>query len=149
MTTNLLKSISVAEIANELSSRKNKVGKIRSPHEVLPFLSPWLAKESEHFIIITLDGAHQVINVEVVTKGLVNRTLIHPREVYRPAIRDNAVAIIATHNHPSGCLEPSAEDYEIKDRIVQAGEIIGIPCLDFIIFGKTGYYSALESGELL
>lgn len=102
---------------------------------------------NEHFFTITLNGAHQVIDVHVTTKGLVNRTLVHPREVFRPAIADNATAIIIAHNHPSGNLDPSMEDKDVTRRIKQAGDILGIKVLDHLIFSTNEYRSMLESNE--
>jgi len=95
---------------------------------------------------LTLNGAHWTIRRHVVTIGLANRTMVHPREVFWPAIRDNAVAIVVAHNHPSGQIDPSNEDREVTRRLVAAGEIIGIPVLDHVIIGRDRYYSFLESG---
>ncbi|MDZ7792128.1 MAG: JAB domain-containing protein [Spirochaetia bacterium] len=105
-------------------------------------------RKQEYFLAITLDGAHVPIKRNVISRGLVNRTIIHPREVYRKAISQNAVAIIIAHNHPSGNVEPSEEDKEITQRLHEAGTVIGISLLDHIIFTKDGYYSFLEKGLL-
>ncbi|ADY13667.1 JAB domain-containing protein [Sphaerochaeta globosa] len=101
---------------------------------------------NEYFFTVTLNGAHQIIDAHVISKGLVNRTLVHPREVFRPAILDNSTAIVIAHNHPSGNLEPSAEDKDVTFRIRQAGDLIGIRVLDHLIFSQNGYFSMLESG---
>ena len=104
-------------------------------------------KDVEHFVCLTLNGNHKLIGTHVVSQGLVNRALVHPREVFRPAIMDNAAAIIIAHNHPSGSLEPSADDKETTRRIKQAGDIIGIKVLDHIIVAPSvGYYSFVEAG---
>jgi len=102
---------------------------------------------NEHFFSVTLNGAHKVIDVHTITKGLVNRALVHPREVFRPALLDNATAIIIAHNHPSGNLEPSKEDRDVTMRIKQAGDILGIRVLDHLVFSTNGYRSMLESNE--
>lgn len=104
-------------------------------------------KEAERFVCVTLNSCHKIIGVYVVSQGLVNRTLVHPREVFRPAIMDNATAIIIAHNHPSGSLEPSAEDKDVTRRMKQAGDIIGIKVLDHIIVAPSlnGYFSFLEN----
>jgi DNA repair protein RadC len=91
--------------------------------------------EVEYFLTATLNGAHQLIDLHMVTKGIVNRTMVHPREVFRPAIKENAIAIIVMHNHPSGSLRPSQDDHNITKRLVDAGNIIGIQVLDHLIFG--------------
>lgn len=103
-------------------------------------------KEVECFVCITLDGGHKIINTHIVSKGLVNQTIVHPREVFRPAIADNATAIIIAHNHPSGNLEPSAEDKGTTRRIKEAGNLLGIKVLDHLIVSPSvkGYFSFLE-----
>ena len=103
-------------------------------------------KEQECFVSITLDGGHKIIGVYVVSQGIVNKTLVHPREVFRPAIADNATAVIIAHNHPSGGLEPSIEDRDVTKRMKLAGDILGIKVLDHIIVAPCtkGYFSLLE-----
>jgi DNA repair protein RadC len=106
-------------------------------------------KDKECFVAITLDGAHKVIEMHVVSQGLVNRTLVHPREVFRPAIQDNAVSILLAHNHPSGSLEPSSEDADVTRRLKKSGELLGMPILDHLIVSPSlGYYSFLENERL-
>jgi DNA repair protein RadC len=122
--------------------------KISKPENILPYINKYRNRKQEEFIVITLNGGHEVIKVRTVTKGILNRTLIHPREVYRMAIKDNAAAIILAHNHPSGNYEPSKEDREITIRMKKAGEIIGIEVLDHVIIARKGYYSFLEEGQL-
>jgi DNA repair protein RadC len=92
-------------------------------------------------ILITLNGSHEPISVSIVSIGLVNKTVVHPREVFIRAIRDMASAIVICHNHPSGSLKASNEDNEITERILAAGKILGINVLDHIIFSKTGFIS--------
>jgi DNA repair protein RadC len=119
---------------------------IMMPSDTLKLLARYAKKAQEHFIIISLDGAHKPIRTRVITIGLVNKTMIHSREVYRQAIKDNAVAVILAHNHPSGNIEPSLEDIEITRRLKDAGETIGIQVLDHVIIGKFGSYSFAEHG---
>ena len=122
-----------------------------TPSEVYTSLLAFISLEdcvtNEHFFSITLNGAHKVIDVHMVSKGLVNRTLVHPREVFRPAITDNAVAIVLAHNHPSGILEPSVEDLDVTRRIKEAGDLLGIKVLDHLIFSPTEYRSMAEHME--
>ena len=119
--------------------------KVTNPKDVLPVLRRYRNYKQEAFICITLDGAHQVITVRIISIGTINRTLVHPREIFAGAINDRAAAIILCHNHPSGNTEPSTEDIEITDRIKSAGKIMGIEILDHIILGKVpDYYSFLE-----
>jgi DNA repair protein RadC len=89
-----------------------------------------------------------VIRANLISIGLVNRTVVHPREVFYPAIIQNACAIIISHNHPSGRLDPSMEDRDITDRLRQAAEVLGIALLDHVIISKDGYYSFVEHGLL-
>ena len=110
--------------------------RITRPADALQALKNYANKRQEHFIVLTLNGAHQVIKRHVITIGLVNRTLVHPREVFFPAIKDNAAAIIIAHNHPSGQPEPSSDDRETTRRLALAGELLGIQVLDHLIIGK-------------
>ena len=103
----------------------------------------------ECFIAVLLNGAHEIIKPVLVTKGLVNRTLCHPREVFADAVTERATAVILCHNHPSGNLDPSADDLEVTLRMRKAGQLLGIEVLDHIIFSQTAYKSLAESGELL
>ena len=80
-------------------------------------LTRYARKKREHFIVVTLDGAHHVERIHIVSIGLVNRTMVHPREVFVKAISDHAAAVIIAHNHPSGKLAPSMEDDEVTFRI--------------------------------
>jgi len=103
-------------------------------------------KDVEHFVCVTLNSNRTLIGTHVVSQGLVNYTLVHPREVFRPAIMDNATAIIIAHNHPCGSLEPSAEDKNVTRCMKQAGDIIGIKVLDHLIVGPSiGYFSFVEA----
>lgn len=119
---------------------------IANPRDTYQALKRYHTKKQEHFVVLTLDGAHQVIAIRVVSMGLVNRTIVHPREVFGPAIKDNAVAIIVAHNHPSGKTDPSPEDRDITRRLVSAGELLGIEVLDHLIVSKSAYCSFAERG---
>lgn len=121
---------------------------IRTPSNIFALVQPLASAKQECFFAVTLDGAHQPIRTHLVSKGLVNRTVVHPREVFAPAIEDRAVAIIVAHNHPSGQLEPSSEDIEITRRLSSAGEILGINVLDHLIFNTTNWLSFVERGLL-
>lgn len=122
--------------------------KISFPADVLPLIQNYADRKQEHFICISINGANEVIKSRVVSVGLVNKTQVHPREVFADPITDRASAIIVAHNHPAGDLAPSTEDKEITGQLKSAGEILGVRLLDHIIFNKKGYYSFLENGEL-
>jgi len=102
--------------------------------------------DRERLIRLDLDSQNRVIGEEVVSIGTVNSALIHPREVFKGAILSGAVRIIVLHNHPGGCPLPSAEDEEVNGKVKQAGEILGIPVIDFVIIGEDGRYWSSGSG---
>ena len=122
--------------------------KISFPPDVLPLLRHYGDRKQEHFICISLNGANEVIAHQVVSVGLVNKTQVHPREVFADPITDRASAIIVAHNHPSGGILPSKEDIEITTQLKTAGETLGIKLLDHIIFNQKDYYSFLENEKL-
>jgi DNA repair protein RadC len=119
---------------------------ILSPDEVYPLVKRYAKAKQEYFILLTLDGEHAVISVSIISIGLANKTIVHPREVFCKAISDRASAIIVCHNHPSGAVAPSDEDREITGQIYRAGEIIGIPLIDHVVFSKSGYASLKKQG---
>ena len=122
--------------------------KISLPPDVLPLIQHMADRKQEHFLCISLNGAHEVIAVRTVSVGLVNKTQVHPREVYADPLTDRATAIIVAHNHPTGNLTPSKDDIAITRQLKAAGETLGIRLIDHIIFSHKGYYSLLENNEL-
>jgi DNA repair protein RadC len=136
--------------ALELSRRLLCPGqnRIRFPADVLPFIRHYADRKQELFLGISLNGAHEILAVRIVSVGLVNRTIVHPREVFADPLTDRAAAVVVAHNHPSGNVEPSPEDREVTRRLVAAGETLGMHVLDHIIFSRERYYSFLENGDL-
>jgi DNA repair protein RadC len=129
--------------------RRYSAPRVKFPADVLQLSRKKIGnKKTENFAIITLDGAHGIIKFHIITTGLVNRCMIHPREVFVKAIKDMATAIIAVHNHPSGNVAPSKEDKELTGRLKEAGKILGISLLDSVIISKYSFYSFLDEGEL-
>lgn len=122
--------------------------KISSPVDVLPLISHFADRKQEHFICLSLNGANEVITSRVVSVGLVNKTQVHPREVFADPITDRAASIIVAHNHPAGTLTPSKEDIEITMQLKSAGKTLGIKLLDHIIFNHKGFFSFQENGDL-
>ncbi len=122
--------------------------RIKVPIDVLPLIQHYGDRKQEHFISISVNGANEVMTVRVVTIGLVNKSQVHPREVFADVIVERASAIIIAHNHPSGDLTPSKEDISITQRIKKAATILGINLLDHIIFNSKGYYSFVENQKL-
>jgi DNA repair protein RadC len=104
--------------------------------------------KKERFICVLLDGRNRVLREDVVSEGILTASLVHPREVFAPAIREAAGGLILVHNHPSGDPEPSPEDVEITRRLAAVGELVGIRILDHVIVGDGSYVSFLERGLL-
>ena len=121
---------------------------ISTPADVIPFVNHYAMNGKEHFLAVTLNGGHNIIQIHVVSIGTTNSAVAHPREVFYEAIKENASAIIVCHNHPSGEVEPSDEDIDCTQKLLEASKIIGIPLLDHIIIDCNSYYSFLESGLL-
>lgn len=120
--------------------------KISCAKNVLPLLADIADKQQEYFLCISLNGANEVIEKRVVTIGLLDKSPIHPREVFADVIADRAAAVIFAHNHPSGDLQPSEADLRIHDQLTEAGKILGLRVLDHIIVARKGYYSFQEAG---
>lgn len=104
--------------------------------------------DREHFAVILLDSKNAVISVERVSVGTVNSSIVHPREVMKPALEKSATSIILVHNHPTGNVSPSREDIMITRRFEKCGRILGIEVVDHIIIGDGSYRSMKESGYL-
>jgi DNA repair protein RadC len=121
--------------------------KIETPADILPLIRHYADRKQEHFISTSINGANEVMNIRVVSIGLVDRTSVHPREVFADALIDRASGLIVAHNHPAGSLVPSAWDIEITKQLKEAGDVVGVTLMDHIIFNRTGYYSFLESGK--
>lgn len=122
---------------------------IRSPEDVVRIFQPVLRdKQQEVFMVLLLDSANHLLRDLQVTSGILNSSLVHPREVFRGAINEPAASVILLHNHPSGNPEPSAEDIQITKQLVEAGKIIGIPVYDHIILAGNLSTSFAERGLL-
>ena len=105
-------------------------------------------RRQEHFLCASINGANEILNIRVVSIGLIDRAPVHPREVFADALADRASAVIVAHNHPAGSLDPSPTDVEVTKQLKAAGEVMGITLLDHIIFNRNGYFSFLEAGQL-
>ncbi len=138
------------EIGRRIASAR-PLDKIRfsSPQEGAAFLMPRLRYAvKEQFIVILLNSKNKVIGTELVSEGTLTNSVVHPREVYLPAILQHAAAICVAHNHPSGDPSPSREDRELTAVLAAAGKTLGIPLLDHLIIGDGAYYSFQEDGAL-
>ena len=105
--------------------------------------------DREHFVILMLDQKNQVIGINTVSIGSLTASVVHPREVYKPAILSNCAALILGHNHPSGDPQPSKEDRAITQRLKEAGALLGINVLDHLVIGAEGRYFSFADENLL
>jgi DNA repair protein RadC len=106
------------------------------------------SRRFEEFHVLLLNARHEVQRRVMVSRGSLNASIVHPREVFRPAILGSAASVILVHNHPSGDPEPSEEDLSITRRLAQVGELLGIPVLDHVVVGKRGFVSLRARGQL-
>lgn len=137
------------ELGRRLSIQNPINFTIKQPTDVVDYLIGEMRYlTQEHFNVLLLNTKNMVISLENITKGIVNASLVHPREVFKKAISKNATSLILAHNHPSGDPMPSNEDKLITKRLVEAGEIIGIGIIDHIIIGDGSYLSFKEMGML-
>ena len=132
------------ELGRRRSARKLRT--VASPEDVYREVRHYASREQEVLAVVLLNGAHEAIGTFVATIGLLNRTIVHPREVFAEAVSKRAAAIAIAHNHPSGNIEPSGDDKEVTARLSKAGQILGIKLLDHLIFTDEKYYSFLEHG---
>lgn len=133
-------------LRKEENSNKNKNRIINSPKDIFSLLKEKVINfHKEYFMVVSLDNRNKVINVDTVSVGTLNSSLIHPRETFEVAIKNHAAAIIICHNHPSGELKPSEDDLVITQNLVKAGKLLGIDVSDHLIITKDGYFSFKES----
>ncbi|UCD19685.1 MAG: DNA repair protein RadC [candidate division WOR-3 bacterium] len=125
-----------------LSSRGRKRVKFANPDDVFKFYAPLIGGlKFEVFKVAAVDGRNILINDHTVSKGILDASLVHPREVFQFAINESASAIFLIHNHPSGIQKPSEDDLKITERIRRAGDIVGVSVVDHVIISEDGYYS--------
>lgn len=123
--------------------------KLESPEQVYAHFGARLRRvRQEVFFVLLLDTRHRLIDSVEVSRGSLNQSLVHPREVFAPALRESAAAILVLHNHPSGDSRPSRDDHEVTRRLARAGEILGIRLLDHVVVGGDAYTSFCREGWL-
>jgi len=120
--------------------------RIETPADLLPHIRHYADRKQEHFLCASVNGANEVINIRVVSIGLIDRSPVHPREVFADPLMDRASAVILAHNHPVGSLKPSESDMETTRRLKEAGDVMGVTVLDHLIFNRANYFSFLEQG---
>jgi len=142
--------VAALELGRRVAARQGRSGapRIRGPEDVYRRMAPHLQDlEQEEFHALLLNTQHAVIREVLVTRGILDASLIHPREVFRPAIEAGAAALILVHNHPSGDPTPSAEDVAVTRQLEAAGRTLGIPVLDHVIVGSGGWRAVRGEGR--
>ena len=142
----------IREVHMTFKSMDTRLIHTNSPRSVADFLISELSEQvSEHFVVLMVNNKNMVVKYDVVSKGTISESIVHPREVFRSAVKPLASGIIIAHNHPSGTVYPSRQDIETTKRIHEAGKIMGIPLLDHIIVGfdTQEFYSMKENGYLI
>ncbi|MFO7654557.1 MAG: DNA repair protein RadC [Candidatus Krumholzibacteriia bacterium] len=120
---------------------------VRGPHDLAPvLLGEFGRRRREHFVAVYLDARHRVVTLETVAVGTLDASLVHPREVFRPAVALGAAAVVVAHNHPSGCAQPSRDDLELTARLDRCGRLLGIELLDHLVVGASEVLSLRETG---
>ncbi|MDB5102011.1 MAG: radC [Cyanobacteria bacterium RYN_339] len=138
------------ELGNRAAAARAPIrAAIKGPADAWRLLAPRLERlDREHFLAILLDSKHNVLDVALVAIGTLNATLVHPREVFKPAVRASAAAVVLAHNHPSGDPTPSPEDRALTAQLLAAGEIMGIRVMDHVVVGHGRYASLRETSSL-
>ncbi|MFE5321455.1 DNA repair protein RadC [Paenibacillus sp. NPDC056579] len=139
--------MAVFEISRRMQARKcDSAMIIRSPEDLVSFVSDLQYLDKEHFVLVYLNTKNRVIGRETISIGTLNASLVHPREVFKAAIRRGAATICAAHNHPSGDPTPSPEDIDTTKRLIEVGELVGIEFLDHVIIGGERHISLKQQG---
>jgi DNA repair protein RadC len=147
--TKAVQIIAAIELGRRLFKNKTeKEAYINSPEDVLKEIDHIRENKKENFICLYLDTRNKLIYKETVSIGTLNANLVHPREVFEPAVRNLAAQVILVHNHPSGDSEPSEDDLEITKRLTESGKILGIEVIEHIIVTKGGFLSFKEKNLL-
>ncbi len=131
-----------------VGARRRVAEKIASPAEAARYFRRRIHDDArEHFVALYLDGRHRAIADAIVSIGTATASLVHPREVFQPAIAVGACALLIGHNHPSGDPTPSPEDLEVTRRLAQAGRILGIVLLDHVVWARDGGFHAIRESH--
>lgn len=138
------------EVEFRFGGRKRELAHVTRPADLARFVAGLLKGDPrEHFFGIYLDGRHCIVGYCTIAIGTLTASLVHPREVFSPAIALRAAAVVLAHNHPSGNPSPSAEDREVTKRMVTAGEILGVRVIDHLVLGERHrWFSFKEDGAL-
>ena len=137
--------LAALELGRRRPNRKAKV--IRRPEDIWNEVKHYAERNQEQLLVLSFNGAGELLGIHVATVGLVDKVVMHPREIFAEAIKERAVSVVIVHNHPSGQLSPSQADRILTKRISTAGKLLGIKVLDHLIISTSGYYSFREMGE--
>jgi len=142
--------VAAREIGRRLATRRLEAGsRIHGPADVQRhFYERLRDAPQERFLAVLLDGRHRVMGDVLISQGTLTASLVHPREVFRAAIRRSAAALVLVHNHPSGDPAPSREDEQVTERLSRAGELLGIRVVDHVIVAERGFHSFADAGSL-
>ena len=136
--------IAAFELSKRVNSGKICEKVIKNPSDIAShYIEKLRDLKKEHFIAVFLDSKNKIIKDEVISIGTLNSSLVHPREVFKEAIKCSANSVILVHNHPSGSVEPSDEDYRVNKVLVETGNLVGIKVLDHLVVGKSEYSSLI------
>lgn len=138
------------ELGRRLLTRgASPTARFNTSEDVAGYLGPSLmGRRKEVFQVMLLNAKNQLLKVETVSEGSLTESVVHPREAFRPALRESAAAVVFVHNHPSGDPEPSRDDVQITRRLKETGDLLGIRVLDHLILGDGRYYSFADEGKL-
>jgi DNA repair protein RadC len=140
---------SAFELGRRVITTPGAAGHLDSPGAVWELLLPYMAcLDREEFRVLILNNKNRLLKNAMISAGTISEAIVHPREVFRDAIREGGAAVIVAHNHPTGELTPSREDISTTQRLVEAGRIVGIPVLDHVIITNASYYSFKEGGYI-
>jgi len=140
--TTLLAAFELAKRALEVND--TNLPTISTPKDVVAQLTDLRHNKKEHFIALYLNARNQLVYKETISMGTLNANLVHPREVFEPALKHSAAGIMVAHNHPSGDPKPSEDDLEITKRLVEAGKMMGVELLDHVIIATSNHFSFKE-----
>ena len=153
--TKAIQILAISELGKRYNQSKNSITKITKAKDVYNYFKDKLKNEKqENFYVLLLNTKNNIIKEELITKGILDSSILHPREVFRPAIKDSAAKIILVHNHPSGDPSPSKEDLNIARKLISLGEELDIKVLDNVIIGneenhEKGWWSWVEDSKTL
>ncbi len=142
--------LAIQELHRRMNIKQDKIVNVRitSPEIVYDYYKNIVSEYQEHFYCLYLDSNKKVLKEKLLFMGTVNKSMVHPRDIFKEAYMVNATAFICVHNHPNGDVRPSKDDDEVTDKLNQIGMLMGIKLVDHVIIGENKYYSFLENGKI-